>query len=1039
MKYLDAVSEIDQLITKAFTKVLLTRLVKLLGHDLDLKDYLFRTLRRTDWLIPLIESGIIKVSDISLHTKQDEDSGTTYWTPIEYLVRVSESVSLEDKEVIMALIELSIDASNQNVGNSNIQYHFARIVTNLPCSFITTEVIDCIPNWLNARFDRMLISTQVCEYLIPKLVSEFPDENAIKLVERAIKHVLAIEIGTSEYDIIADKDGAEIYKAVIDPYSLDKMLLKDRVIDHLAEYTSDEVLISLLDSMKLLLRKYVAGYVLRGSDNGEVGFHLTIEQTNLIVKLSQESKKGAATQLIINDFEAQSRDQLGEQLSSFWFVHFPSSDEKSLKEEIDKLTYILFDDSSPVWASSIDKMNTRSDSHSAKHVFAQFIKLIFEAKLSLGGEKAERAISLLTRTTYRLPLFRRILIHGIGKRWKEYKNVFWQLVKNVDEAGYFSQHYYREELYELLKSNAAQLTKGETKSIQAIIDKGYTDDYTLIDHGDEYNDYWQLRWYSALREIHPFRVKYDSLSRKTELSAESFEKDRTRTFFGPTSPKSKDEILAMDKDELAKYMTEFKQNDDWRNPSASGLLEGFKQALSEEPSCFTEKLSAFVHLPYDYAYSIVYGFENAWRQGKEFDWKSVLDFCHLYVDREGFGSDSLKSEQRVSGADASWVVGAIGSLITEGCRSSQHAFEPELIQSAKELLLKLSKEIAPSDEELKSSTDQVTYSYNSTSGKVLRGVVDCSVYKSRIENLPSGDCWDSELKLVFDDALDRKIEDAYVMTGHYTRELLYLDRKWLFSRISQFYSLENRLRGSFMSGILFERALGEPEFFKLIVPHYVWVIDNLQSDASFGSALTRHLVSFYFWEIEKTEQSDLLEQFLTKASVDQIGDLVHHLWINDSYLQYVKESDLVHFRQRILQLANRIYRMINSKADESSTVMLQFIFLTRFFEELSTEVFHFVSQVVVATKGGRDSSELIEWLHKVKNKGEVKLVAQRIAYLLLKVEPSQWLNDEDKKQLSDLIRFIYEQREKSLADDVCNRYAKLRNHDFVRAIYEENR
>jgi hypothetical protein len=412
---------------------------------------------------------------------------------------------------------------------------------------------------------------------------------------------------------------------------------------------------------------------------------------------------------------------------------------------------ILYNDTSSIWCRSLHDFNTEYHS-TTKETLALILKEITNQKAKHDeGTAAEIIKAFAFDYTFNLPFFKRLAIYTISENWSDpLKSIFWQMIDQEDAKQIFSSYQYRHELYHLLRQNIANFEAHERAIVKQIVENGPQDEKE--ERHDGYIESWKLRWYSALKEDVQFASDYTQLSAKLNRSSVDYEKEgKVQTRIGSVSPLSVQDILQMHNEEIVSYIKNFNPENRWEGPSIDGLSQAIKDAISEAPQRFDTSIQLFESVAYPYAYRMIYGFNKAWKNNKDFDWKKVLSFCLAYINSSAFRTTRLELKNDDLGAKPNWVVGVIANLIQDGTRSDNHSFPAEYLPLVKEILFKLIPQLNADDEFEKTNMDYPTYSLNSTAGKLLHALLNYSLRKARIEHgNKEGVKWDAEAQNLFE-------------------------------------------------------------------------------------------------------------------------------------------------------------------------------------------------------------------------------------------------------------------------------------------------
>ena len=402
-------------------------------------------------------------------------------------------------------------------------------------------------------------------------------------------------------------------------------------------------------------------------------------------------------------------------------------------------------------------------------------------------QNVEAGVSLLKsfafENKYRLPFFRRVVLFVIGDNWKDCKRLFWEIVKEQDPMLIFSTPSFEKDLYELLNKNQMLLSHLEIAALRKIIDLG---PQNKRENGDwKSKDYWQLRWYSALRNIAPFKDSYEKLSKSEKITYEHYENlGEISVRFGSVSPFKVEELLEKSNQEIVNFIQSFKPKDRWEEPTIDGLSSTLGKAVENEPQKFSDEIELFKDVYYIYAYHIADGFREAWKNKKSFNWKKVLNFYKGYISNEKFTSGQFGLENDGWGATADWVTGSVGNLLTEGMDSDSNAFDLSLLVIAKDILKIIVPRLKPEEDFKQANMNYPTYFLNSTAGKTIRTLLAYSLRRAR--NLKAEDNllkWEKEIKVLLEETFNKGIIDGYILTGWYFQQFYFLDKDWITNKV----------------------------------------------------------------------------------------------------------------------------------------------------------------------------------------------------------------------------------------------------------------
>lgn len=296
------------------------------------------------------------------------------------------------------------------------------------------------------------------------------------------------------------------------------------------------------------------------------------------------------------------------------------------------------DDLSRVWRTRVD-----NDRDRATEVEEALTSAVRDAAVDIRKHELlndRELVELLTPGPDEL--LRRIAMHALAREPEADLDVVRPFVLNVEEL---TDAEPSPEFQELLSATARRLTVEEIAVLTEAVFAGpdvepYREMSEKFDGQpptDEQTEAFVARWRIArlalMRDALPagLRAEYDALVAKhgeaqIPLSWE------VRTFVGPNSPLSTEELAAKSDDELLTYLREWKRADRWDNePSVEGLARAMSVVTERDPERMSRLAPQLQGIAPAYVQWILDGFEAAIREGRSFDWSPVLELLTWVV------------------------------------------------------------------------------------------------------------------------------------------------------------------------------------------------------------------------------------------------------------------------------------------------------------------------------------------------------------------------------------------------------------------------
>ncbi len=1018
------------------TKEQVIFVLALVDSDDSYEHYFYTQLDKASWF------EILKRKEV--FNPKNNPAPISFWEPLIYLKKLSLQIKNgQSLELIDEIISIIKNASQNPVDNDNTWYYFITFLTNIPKEKIPLDILHYIPIWLKHSFDTMIHSSEICENLLPKFLSENPTEDDIQKAELILKYLFSLEKIEDAKEVILWLN-VENYRSRVYMPDLKEALIDKKLTSKIVTHCSDNIIIDLAEKIKTLRFNFPRGinFSLKIKDKN-YNCKAEIETENLGIEISEkENREKIIGRKTIEKFENFNSEEVRSFIITFLKeLGLEYEGHKDNEYDIEILTNALTNGSyNPYTEDTISKLD---DLYHNEDRVVEVFSLIFRDLLNEKVKQNKEAGVLLLKSfalenKYRLPFFRRVILFIIGDNWEACKSLFWEIVKGQNQILFFSTPIFDKDLYELLNKNQMLLSQVEIEVLQKIIDLG---PQNKRENGDwKSKDYWQLRWYSALRNIAPFKDSYEELSKSEMLTYEHYENlGEIIARVGSASPFDVEEILQKSNQEIVNFIQSFKPKDRWEEPTINGLSSALGKAVENEPQKFSDEIELFKDVYYIYAYHIADGFREAWKNKKSFNWEKVLNFYKGYISNEKFASGQFGLENDGWGVTADWVTGSVGNLLTDGMDSDSSAFDLSLLPIAKDILKIMVPKLKPEEDFKQTNMNHPTYSLNSTAGKTIRTLLAYSLRRARNlkaeGNLPK---WEKEIKVLLEETFNKGIIDGYILTGWYFQQFYILDKDWITNKVKEYYQVEDKEWLAFLSGFTFGNPPFNKDIYKLFYSHYERAIKNdIQLKKFYDNGIIRHIVAFYFWGFEDLQTDGLLTMLINRGSHASNLKLVDFVWRQEGYLKNLNHADAKNFEEIIFILWNYLSNKYeNSTYEEEQQVLARLSNLLVFVPELNDTYTNLVLKSTAITDKHFHSHYLIENLIKLKDRGIPSESAKHVGVILKSIQFAHYFSSIDKKHIIGLVEFLYNNGQKQIADEFCNKMVK-QGHEFLIDIHNK--
>ncbi len=1037
--YLEDIKDIDEILNK--TQPTKNQLLALFGslENPKLEEYFFQKVSSPIWFPILKKRGYFAPEKNPDPIQLEKGSSIPFWQSLFYLERLTLNREvINDHSLVNEILEVIKDITRHPKDNYRTWHIFIRILKNIPNELIRVEIINLIPEWFNTSFGTSLQTSEIIQTLLPKFINDNSSQNDIEKGSIIFEFLISLnkrELSGSDFWFNEEPR----YTSNIDIYYLGHSLASNEtgILSLLAEYCSNKIIL-LAQNIRRLLYDFPRGLnVSFGEDGNKVSVKLSINERELIVQLVLNNSLETLQTRIIRDFDKYEVDQIKETIISF-LSEFGFEYEVTEENEMyfNHILYFTKTDLS-YGHHKIDELDEENDSSLLAAMILLLRNLLTEKSKSKPREGQKLLSALVTDKLFSSPIFSQIVFFVIRSQWGTQKKVFFDLIKNNDPKGYFSDETFYSDLFNLIEQNQDFLTKKEIELLDSIIEKGPNE--------DESTEYWKFRWYSALSKVDFFRVKYNLLKNKIETSIDEFRdegKMKVSINAASVSPFTPEELIKMTNEEIYNFIYTFK-SDDWRGPNIEGLADSLSKAVAMKPGKFVDGLDFFVDTLYIYENKIIHGFLDAWKDRLDFNLDKVLDFCSQCITSDKFLRGELNNPKDGWRADKGWVKNAVSELISEGFRKDDYAFDKKHLVKVSHLFNELMSGMKVSERAETIDSDYVNFAINTTNGRILGGFINYLLWRGRNEyNKANPVKWNEEDKSLLEMLLNKEILEAYTYIGFNFSQFFFLDSKWLIRKIEEFKTIPHNLWAGFFTGFCYGHPPSNEEYYRRFYAHYKRAIENKIYVKSFSNhAIVKHLAAFHVYGFENLEEESLLFQFLNSADSKIIDEMVRFVSRQSDYVNSLEQEKKAETLNRILNLWNYLFdRFKDSNHLEEQAVLGSLTDWIQFLQILNEESYNHLLVGVKYANRYDISNYLINNLNRLKTNGKKEVLSNYIGQILLNIaiEHLHHITELEQKNIVDLVAFLFESDKYKTAAAICNKLAENKI-TFLIPLYEKYR
>lgn len=1004
-EFIDDIEYLDKLLTRSkLSKDQIIFTITLINSNDVYYDYFFRKVRNKLWLKILIDNGFFEPDEIPKTVQVGDGFQLPNWGALQYLLRISETIKAgEYFELTEEVIKIVEKISKTETDNFRVWTSIIEIISNLPNESIDVELLKYIPKWTKSRFRIASTSSAVCEKLLPKFLKNNPsredNEKALVILKEILSlHRIEDETGVAEYHFGIN------YFPIIDLYYLKHTLINNNLIKSISKNLDLSFFSFLANQVNKLIINDPYFFTI-DKINGKCKMRLLLEDRDLVVKY-YDYASGKSDTKEIKDYQKLDKPEVTNKIIEF-IKSWNSSDKNIYEDKADiewkiKPFYFVY---TRTWCESFHKFNPG-------YIYAENIKEIFVFilfkflvyKTEFAPKQAQESVKeLLDDEKYRQPLFKRLALYMISENWNEgFKNIFWNWMKNR-EAEIFSEYEYEKDIFYFLKKNCKEFKERELEVFKEIINNKI-----LIkdNKSKKYKEVLQLKYSGALQCHKTFENLYTKLKNKLGYSIEKYEDEgKANISYESESPFYADQISEMNNEELVQKIENYRKQNKDDLLFYDGLKDAIASSVSEHPNIRFKDLDKLIDIDYIYLSSIIRGFRIAWENKKSINWEKVLDFCNKLIGNEQNLEFNKTSENKNHVTVKNWLMVAIANLIESGTKNDNNAFEPEYLDSAKKILVKISENVQNAEDGVEESNiNYITYTLNSTYGKIITAIINYALRKARVEEKETGkQNWDLEIKKIYEKFLNEKVIDSYIILGWFFPQIFYLDEKWLYQTVKKCYNYEDQYQNAFIGGLLRNRVFIDDDIYNLLKPLYQKALNSIKKFSKIDQEkIVQHITLLYLYGKIRITKNSLIYNVLHKTSIGNINDLVSFLWTHKKHIMERKGQ-----RKKVFDLWNYILRLYPSpKNTEEEVLYSEMTKLLAYMDKLNKHNYDLIKKIIPFVDKNYQTIFLIENLTSligtIRKDYAVKYIAD-ILILFINYNPNAHF---DRKAMQGLFEFI---------------------------------
>jgi hypothetical protein len=630
-------------------------------------------------------------------------------------------------------------------------------------------------------------------------------------------------------------------------------------------------------------------------------------------------------------------------------------------------------------------------------------------------------------------IFKRLAYHLINHHYDALSHLLWSITYNPLNS--VTIH----ELYELFKDRCKSFDETQIETILKWIETQefyFPDEVSGIPEKEErIKAYYKKEWFLALLDTGNKEVKrryeaYNSINDATIEHPGFHSWSSGVGWVQDVSPIDEEEFKKKTNEEIAMYINSYKEEGEplWEDFTRVNLASSVRKFISNDSVRFSTDLNPFLSVPRKYQHEFLRGFEEAWRNNKDFDWNELLPFMKKLIEDGSFWSEEKKEGKYDYNR---WIADTIADLIREGTKNDKHAFSPDLLPIAEQILLLLLKNVKS---DMSMMNDLVTSVLNSSKGKVFMAAINYSLRYARLYCGDKEDRWIESIKSEFTERLDKTKEPGLefsIVIGWYLPYLNYLDKQWVVSNFNRIFDLESdkHWKAAFIGYIVMTSTVYE-EIYKLLRDkgHYEKGLSCSFADKHAAAKLVQNITIGYLagWDV-LADANGLLRKLFETDNTDYISELVTFMWT-------FRDRDDEELRRKIKPLWKAIIEKVtpNLEKDEYRIIASKLGKWLSLVDTIDDDVYKWLQISVDAIGANWNYGFFIEYLRR-----HVTKTPAMVGNLYLKMLNAETYPDYKKEDIVAIVQALYDANERETANRICNIYFS-KGFEFLRETFNKN-
>ena len=585
------------------------------------------------------------------------------------------------------------------------------------------------------------------------------------------------------------------------------------------------------------------------------------------------------------------------------------------------LTTFNRDSWSSVWRRAIEDHEQNSSAFEADDIIVEGHR---DSLLGLANSRSQEVVTYVNNMLVsKFDTVKRIAVYAVDKNFDKLKSLVDAAIVDTN----FSTNL-RHELWHLLENHFSQFTLDQKKRVLATI-AGFSqiDDKGAVDEGA--TAYKRAIWLTALKDSDSdAKAAYvrDVATVGGEPEHPDFSSYMKTGWVTHKSPYPLDELLTLEPPQLVERLNSYQDTGDFWGPNTEGLAKAIREAVLAQPVRFGEQLDQYIGLKMPYMNELIDAYVELWGKNTALPWDDLwvqlLRYCRTVVNNPKFWEETEQPKTLHFVVNRRGVVDTIGHLIENGVRDDTHAFSPELMPLAEDIIGTLLKKERGS--EFKLTDDAVNVSINSSRGRCLEALINLTLRACRLAdslNKEHKTAW-KRFEAIYDNemvlAKSRQLEFV-TLAAMYLPRFLYMSKDWIISNLPGIFDSEHRqVWLSAMQGYSYVSNVNAEVYgFLRDKGHFLRALNDTDLKDKVIEKVVHNICVAYLYDRESLDDpASLISTLLQRHSQDELHQIIWLIWT-------IRDNADEKLFGKVLQLWQRLFAVIDPKTEEGRQLLAE--------------------------------------------------------------------------------------------------------------------